>query len=757
MSAPLLGKVLVDSGNIDAEQLDRAIELQESLGKRLGEILMEMGALSEESLAVGLAQQVGFELIDPMTERVEPDLLAKVEKEKALAWCALPLQHTAPQVVRVAMANPFDLDVRRDLEFMLGAGIEPVVCNSTMLTEAIRMHYGLERELQSMLQSVKPADQVEVTAVMDIDLETIEKRLREGGARPYVDLFNFLLANAHASRASDIHLDAMEDAIRVRYRIDGVLRQAMKLPKWIEPGLISRIKVVGRMDLSAHHKPQEGKVRASIAGKEKDLRIVTMPSQFGERCVIRILDPEILQVALSDLGLASSQLKDYYRLISQPQGMILITGPTGSGKSTTLYATLNRLHSDQMSIVSVEDPVEYTLPGITQVQVDERRGLTFPAAARSLLRQDPNVLVIGEIRDRETAAVAFQAALTGHLVFATLHTTDTVSTVTRLRDLDVPMYLVGSTLLGVVAQRLVRRLCPHCREPGEPAPGAWDQLEREPVPLPDAFVPGGGCRECLYTGYRGRVGVFEVLRVNDAIRSLIVSGADESAVRRAAQQANLVPLTDMALDKVAAGMTSLQEVARHVRTPFSGRTGRVAAYRPSMDPDEDRTVPTTDPAPEVQLADTDHDLVEPSHLPDSSAPSDGEAPEHILVVDDSDEILDLVRYSLEDSGFRVQVARSGEEGLEVIERQRVNDPIHLVVLDVMMPGMSGFEVCEQLKQDIATAFLPVLILSARGDQAHVKDGFRAGADDYLPKPFDPEELELRIQALLRRAYRGTAS
>ena len=783
MTEPLLGRVLVDSGYISSEQLNKAIEMQHTMGLRLGQILLEMGALDDETLALALGQQTGFPMVDPLATRVEPDLLAQVPKEKAIELNALPLVHAGPQLVCVAMANPFDLDARRDMEFLLGAAIDPVVCKAGQLREAIKRHYGLERELEAMLESVKPSEDVEVSTLMDIDLETIEERLRRGGAKPYIDLLNFLLANAHGSRASDIHIDPGDDHLQVRYRIDGVLRSAIKLPKWVEAGLISRIKVVAEMDLSIHHKPQEGRVRASIGGREKDLRVAMIPSQHGPRTVIRILDPAILDLALSDLGFAPEQLKTYYRMISQPQGIILVTGPTGSGKSTTLYATLNRLRSEQTSIVSVEDPVEYTLPGISQVQVDEKRGMTFPVVARSLLRQDPNVLVIGEIRDRETAAVAFQAALTGHLVFTTVHTGDTVSTISRLRELGVPLYLVGSTLLGIVAQRLVRRLCPYCRQEGEPEAEAWEPLEIAPYPMPNAYTAGQGCRDCIYTGFRGRMGVYELLRIDDSLRNLLVSGGDESALRRAARDKGLVTLVEQGLGKVESGITSLGEVVRHVRSPFAPKPERrreLIDEVPEIDDEHVAEAVTADfvaedvfrkrdraetraaeaakedsvaPWAEIELSQQESD---PIHIDDVTVPParpSGE-PDHILAVDDADEILDLVRYSLEGAGFRVMTAHDGEEALVVIERQKVNDPIHLVVLDVMMPGISGFEVCEQLKKDISTAFLPVLILSARGDSAHIKSGFRSGADDYLPKPFDPEELELRIRALLRRAYGG---
>ncbi len=773
MAKALLGKVLLDNGYITQGDLDAALKAQVESGERLGQVLLSTGAIDEESLALGLAKQVGYEQVDPVNTAVDPDLLSSFSRDMAIRLQALPLVYENAKTVTVAMANPLDLDARRELEFVLTKGVQPVVCRASALRDAIGKHYGLEKELAAILSSVKPDAEIAASHILDIDMEEIEKRLRVGGARPYIDLLNFLLGNAHASRASDIHVEPMQAGVQVRYRIDGVLRSAMKLPKWVESGLVSRIKVVGKMDLSIHHLPQDGKVRAHIGGRDQDLRISTIPSQFGETCVLRILDPDILKLDLGDLGLATAQLETYYQLISQPQGMILITGPTGSGKSTSLYATIRRLQSEQTKIVSVEDPVEYTLGGITQVQVDDRRGMTFANSIRSLLRQDPNVLVIGEIRDEETASTAFQAALTGHLVFSTLHTVDTVSTITRLRDLGLPQYLTGSSLLGVVAQRLVRRLCPHCRVEGEPDPSQWRALEIEPLPLRASYRPGTGCKFCLYTGYRGRVGVYELLRVNESLRNLILAGADESAIRRAAVQGGLQILVESGLEKVEEGLTSLEEVVRHVRSAVAPARSRAASVAPPP------PTPPTGPDAETTLEDVADSGAAPEGesldvLPGEAMelfsgefpqileeePARAEVPDHkagepetILVVDDSQEILDLVRYTLEGVGFRVLTALDGQEALDTIERHRVNDPVHLVVLDVMMPGMSGFEVCEALKGDIATAFLPVLILSARGDQAHIKSGFRAGADDYLPKPFDPEELELRIRALIRRAYR----
>ena len=859
MNAQLLGRVLVDAGLVGPDQLDRAIEVQKARGTRLGQILVEMGAIDEESLAVGLAQQVGFKLVDPKTAVREPHLLSMLPQEMATQLQALPLGHSAPGVIQVALSNPFDMDARRDIEFALGVAIEPVVAYAGALREAISKYYGLERELEAMLESVQPAASVQVSPAMDIDIEDIQDRLRAGGAKPYIELLNYLLAKAFSLDASDVHLEPQENHLRIRYRIDGVLREAMKLPKWVEAGVLTRIKVVGEMDLSMHRRAQDGSVRIVISGREMDLRISVVPSQFGENVVLRILDPAILDLDLSDLGFATPQLQDYYQMVTQPRGMIISTGPTGAGKSTTLYATIKRLRSEQTSIVTVEDPIEYTLPGITQMQVDHKHGMGFAASIRSLLRQDPNVMIIGEIRDPETASTAFQAALTGHLVFSTLHTGDALSTITRLRDLQVPLYLLGSALLGVVAQRLVRRLCPHCRQPTEFTEADWDKLHMEPRDLSQAYRPGAGCRRCLYTGYRGRVGVYEILRVDDNLRGHIFEGADETTLRQAAADGGLRTLLNEGVAKVDAGITSLEEVSRHlidlwvprsskkpavstpaaqpaVQTAMPGdasqaakmplpihdeasRAAETAKHLSGVTPVEKNVEFGLDVAPADSAAVTKmeaasaslraaarvdgaaagseawaEEVTAPPQFPAKSAPQateprvvvpdrpepvprsappaepDGvdelpsgaymavpETPsqgdEKILVVDDSEEILEMVRFTLSGVGYRVATAKNGQEALDHIDQTAITDPVHLVVLDVMMPGMNGFEVCQRLKEDISSAFLPVLILSARGEQSHIREGFRSGADDYLSKPFDPEELELRIRALLKRAYR----
>lgn len=528
--------------------------------------------------------------------------------------------------------------------------------------------------------------------------------------------------------ASDIHMEPEPTGVRIRFRIDGMLREVLQLPRWAIQPISTRVKVVGRMDITESRRPQDGRASAELGRRAVDLRLSTIPSQFGEAVVIRILDSATLKVDLASLGWSPKGLAAYFQMVSQAQGLILVVGPTGSGKTTTLYASINRLRGESASIVTVEDPIEHTIAGVRQVQVDEKSGLTFASATRSLLRQDPNVMVIGEIRDVESAAAAVDAATTGHLVLTTLHTGHSISALTRLRDLGVPNYLAGHAILGVVSQRLLRKVCPECSILRAPDAEDWERLGIDPEPMgAKVREVGAGCPTCQYTGYYGRIGAFEVLRITEPLRALILHGASEAELSAEARAGGFVSMLEDALDKVRDGLTTLEEVARLVPVdPWRGRRSRPAA-----------------PVPEAAVA----SAVEATGVP-AVVKAEGRKRSLVLVVDDAEEIRLLIGATLEDD-YDLVYATDGVEALEAVAAHNPD----VVVLDVMMPRLSGYEACKQLKDDPKTADLPVLILSARGDTAHIKQGFHAGADDYLPKPFDPEELELRLRALLRRSAR----
>ncbi len=715
-----LGEVMVELGSVGVEQVDAALAEQAARrGRLLGRVLVESGATDDVAVAQALSRQLGLPYVDPLTRTVDANLIWKLARKLAERHKALPIEKSG-RMVHVVMADPRDSGAIRDLEFAMGMSVKAMVGPESAILRAIHRHYDLEPQAQRLLADVPKEYRAPVTSPVTLELDgaSIEKHLQKGG-NAYIEMLNFLLVNAIERGASDIHMEPEPTGLRVRFRIDGLLREVLQLPTWAAQPVATRVKVVGRMDVTEHRRPQDGRATAELGRRSVDLRLSTVPSRFGEAIVIRVLDSRTLKVDLGALGWNPKGLSSFFHLVSQPQGLILVVGPTGSGKTTTLYACINRLRGESASIVTVEDPIEHTVTGVRQVQVDERAGLTFASIARSVLRQDPNVLVIGEIRDPESAAAAIDASTTGHLVLSTMHTGNSVAAVTRLRDLEVPNYLAGHALLGVVAQRLVRKVCPECSTSATPGAEDWQRLGLAPRDLgPKVRAAGPGCPTCLYTGYNGRVGVFEILRMTESIRAVVLAGGNESELWREARKAGFTSMMEDALAKIREGLTTMEEVARLVPADVWSTPA----------PEEAAPAPETTPAPA------------------SAAPL--RARPLVLVVDDAPEIRNLIEATLEDQ-YDLVFAADGVEALEQVERHSPD----LVALDVMMPRMSGYEVCKRLKEAPATAELPVLILSARGDSTHIKEGFHVGADDYLPKPFDPEEMELRVKALLRRSGR----
>lgn len=735
------GEILVEEGHVSEAQVNHALAEQKAHGgKRIGQVLLGSGAIDDLAVARAMGRQLGLPFVDPLAIAVDSTTVWKLprklaEKHRALAYARVP------RGFKVVMADPRDEAAVRDLEFALGGAVHPEVGAASRLTRAIHRHYDLEPQAQRMLADVPKEFRPPVISptTLELDAAAIVGQLKKGGSA-YIELVNFLLVNAIERGASDIHMEPEPDGMRVRFRIDGMLREVLVLPDWAVQPIGTRIKVIGRMDVTEHRRPQDGRASATLGNRSVDLRLSVIPSRFGESVVIRVLDSRTLKVDLGALGWNPAGLSAFFHLVSQSQGLFLVCGPTGSGKTTTLYACINRLKSETASIVTVEDPIEHTIAGVRQVQVDTRSGLTFASVARSVLRQDPNVMVIGEIRDPDSAAAAADAATTGHLVLSTVHTSNSIAAITRLRDLEVPNYLAGHALIGVVAQRLVRKVCPECSVPDAPGAEDWERLALAPRDLgPRVKAVGAGCPACHYAGYSGRVGVFEVLRLDDALRELVVNGASEADLWRAARTRGFRTLMDDALAKVAEGITTLEEVARVVPLDAWSELAPVVlppVAAPVVAPVAQAAVATPAAAPMA---------ASPAALPVAAAPRPRPL---VLAVDDAEEIRSLIGATLEDQ-YDLVYAVDGLDALEQVARHRPD----ILVLDVMMPNLSGYEVCKRLKDDPATAEVPVLILSARGDSSHIKEGFQVGADDYLPKPFDPEEMELRVRALLRRSGR----
>jgi type II secretory ATPase GspE/PulE/Tfp pilus assembly ATPase PilB-like protein len=462
------------------------------------------------------------------------------------------------------MADPLDLNTIKDLQFITGYNIQPSISTPTQIFEALQKHYNPEKTLGEVATEFDGEEAMEFLPEESIQ-EDDEPRAEEFKDSPFVKMVDLIIKNAIKRGASDVHIEAQENQVRVRNRIDGVLQDSIKLPKWTQPIIISRIKVLGAMDISEKRLPQDGRIRVRSKHMAVDLRVSTLPTYYGEKAVIRILNKEESFLTLDELGFEAKSLTAIRNFIKQPQGMILFTGPTGSGKTSSLYGCMREIRSDEVNIITVEDPVEYELSGINQVQINEKVGLTFPFILRSILRQDPNVIMIGEIRDMETSEIALQASLTGHLVLSTLHTNDAPAAVNRLIDIGMPPYMIASSILGIVAQRLVRKICPDCKEEYIPEPDQLARLSLEKQDLPFKFYRGRGCTSCGNLGYKGRTVIDEVMVMGHKMRELIQASASIDMIREAAMATGMTTLGISGLKKVEMGITTLDEVLKAVQ------------------------------------------------------------------------------------------------------------------------------------------------------------------------------------------------
>ena len=563
-----LGVYLVKNGLLSEDQLRDAVKEKQDTGQRLISILNGRNYIPESKLLAQLSNLYRMEVVD--LDYVIPDekVLGRIPAEKAYHYEVLPIDIKG-RYLTLAMVDPTDINAIEDLRFITGKEINPVLASESSIRDALDRYYKMEKGLAE----VKEHEGTETKELNVEDLELLETgidedveetKLRadaEGG--PVIRLVNFYIADAVSKGASDIHVEPYEKHVRVRFRIDGVLREQQMPPFNMKAGIITRLKLMAKMDIAERRLCQDGRINILVGDKMIDLRVSVIPTLYGEKIVMRILDRSSLMLDLTKLGFADDPLKKYLSAIESPYGIILITGPTGSGKTTTLYSTLARLNNPDRQIMTIEDPVEYNLHGINQIQVHEEIGLTFSNALRAFLRQAPNVILVGEIRDSETAEIAIRAALTGHLVFSTIHTNDAPTTINRIVDIGVPPYLVSSALVLIQAQRLVRRICPKCREEIEA-----DEKILEEAGIPKSTFPEGkiykgkGCTNCNQTGYKGRIGLYEVMPISPELRSLILKGGSSDDVAEQAAKEGMLTLRDDGIDKVKQGVTTIEELMR---------------------------------------------------------------------------------------------------------------------------------------------------------------------------------------------------
>jgi type II secretory ATPase GspE/PulE/Tfp pilus assembly ATPase PilB-like protein/CheY-like chemotaxis protein len=678
--------------------------------------------------AIVLAIATGFRLKAADVEKAEGRYAILIPESLARKLNVVPISADERRIV-VATADPRDYAAEQALSFVTGRTVEFQIAAPETLREKLDEMYRPERSIERLLHRLEPA------SVETIDEISAPESGDPGLDQPVARLVDAMISDAVREGASDIHAEPEEHATVVRYRVDGVLREVMRLPAAAGAALVRRVKILARLDITDPLHPHDGRAAIRVDGHPVDLRVSTVPiARRGEKVVVRILDSNQLRASLADLGLSEHELALVNRLLGFREGMLLVTGPTGSGKTTTLYAALNQLKTGKVNIVTVEDPVEYDLPGISQIQVSEVQGLTFATVLRSVLRQDPDIVLVGEIRDQETATTAIQAGLSGHYVLSTLHTNDAASAVVRLRDMGVDSFKIASVLRGVLAQRLVRKLCPECAAdttvdilpPEARPPEAWNTSVR--------IRRAVGCKKCNGVGYKGRLSVMEILPVDESVARLIGSGQPPDIVAAAARKLGMHSLWESGLERAWQGLTTLEELVRvlgeRVEEDGSTAPGRasVATVPPSV------RSPMTQPAAEAPAG----AMARPPGAP-------GEAGATVLLADDDQQMRRLVRGVLEREGFTVLEASDGIEALDSLAQHAVD----LLILDHDMPRLNGLGVLEELRHGVATAGLPVVMLTARTDSTET-EALDLGAQDYLTKPIRPSALSARVRAVLRR-------
>ena len=567
-----LGELLVQEKLLTDRQLEEALEFQKKNGVPIGSALIAMGLVSEEDMAQALSRQLGYPCVDLDQFEVYPDVINLIPFEIAQKYMIMPI-HRIRSFLTLAMVDPTDLTALEDVKFRTGLSIQPVITSESSLKNAINKYYGssYSLRLKKKLDEVELADDTSVNIIEEEREEKeaeIDELVVSSEEAPVISLVNSIFIEAVKKEASDVHLEPFDNSLRVRYRIDGVLHEVTNISKKFKDPVLSRVKILANMDIAERRLPQDGRIKIKVKGedgsrKKVDMRVSSVPTISGEKIVVRLLSREMLKLDLTQLGFEEEALKVFKHAIEQPWGIILVTGPTGSGKTNTLYSAISNLNSMEKNILTAEDPVEFHFPGITQVNIKEEIGLNFPNVLRSFLRQDPDIMLVGEMRDYETADIAIKAALTGHLVFSTVHTNDAASTVTRLMNMNIESFLIANSVILIVAQRLVRRLCKKCRVKHDIPVKAllemgFSQEEAENITIWKA----SGCSLCNNTGYKGRIGLFEVLEVNDEIKDLILNKVHSKEIKKKAIELGMATLRRSGLIKIKKGITSVEEVLR---------------------------------------------------------------------------------------------------------------------------------------------------------------------------------------------------
>jgi len=691
----------------------------------LFDVMVEKNYLSAQDISEFIESALKITAINLEQTKIDPAALEGVPEEVCHKYLFIPVAVKGNEI-HIASFNPSNLNAEQEIESLTGKYVKTFFAFKDQIQQKITAHYSPDKLIDSLVGGNKKRSKIRIPGE-----ETV------GTISPVVKLVNQIFADAIDGGSSDIHIEPKEHTADVRIRIDGVLQNLIEIPKAIYPSLVSRIKIISDLNIAETRKPQDGKAKIYVDEADVDLRVSALPTNYGEKVVIRILDRRSAAVSLDKMGIRGKNRELLETCFKFKQGMVLVTGPTGSGKSTTLYAAINRIKSTSNNILTVEDPIEYNMEGINQVQVNVKAGVTFASALRSFLRQDPDVILVGEVRDGETAEIAIQAAQTGHLVLSTLHTNDTFATITRLRDMGVDKFKITESLQAVVAQRLVRRLCPDCKaKVDEEHIDPKLQYMLDSAPGDGDIYEAKGCQTCSFTGYKGRVGIYEILILDSTLKTKINSGAPLTELRTLAKKNGFQNLFEDALSLISEGITDYNEVLRTVN--------------PDSNKNSDNKLASQKVQQEKELAKPEHEapvVSKPEPVPEAPRPT------RILIVEDYEVSRKMLRVMVEKhTEWEVEEAEDGVDALEKIKKS-IPD---VILLDIMMPRMDGYELLQHLRAEPETMDVPVLILTGMKTSESEVKSLEMGGDDYLTKPIRREVLIARVKRILDLKKKKTA-
>ena len=740
-----IGQYLLEEGLIEKSDLNSALDDQRTHSDKLGRLLIDKNLVTDVQLARALALQHHLPFLRLKDVEIKKEILHLVPPKLARLHGLIPVRITKEHLL-IATAFPSEYyEMEKDIRFVVQMRIKAVVAPEKDIFWALDTYYPISRPLAEEKPqdiSFKDIEAISQDQTAEVSVEDIEK---VAGLPPVVRFTNSILAEGIMMGASDLHLEPQKDQALVRFRIDGIMRPILRTKRKNHLPIVSRIKILSGLDISIRRHPQDGKAQIRYGDKVYDLRVSTLPTYYGEKVAIRVLDPAVSRLLPEDLGLSRNHLKQLLQAIHHPDGLIVVTGPTGSGKTSTLYACLNARNTPEVNIVTVEDPVEFDVQGINQVQIHPKAGVNFAAALRSILRQDPDIVMVGEIRDGETAEIAMQAAQTGHLVLSTLHTNDAPSALTRLMDLSVEPYLIASGLILVVAQRLVRKICPYCKIESKPDPEILHQVEPLLGSSSPVFWEGSGCEQCNQTGYKGRMGIFEILEMTPFLQSEVTSDPAGSQFNPKARLEGYRTMFEDGLDKALQGLTTLSEIFRVAPPQLEDQEEHSSPLAQDLPaPHTEPTVAPTQPVAPTQK-DPSHWQVDrtPAFKDEEPSPPSREL-STVLVVDDSKEILLVLERTLEKENLQVITAENAEIGLVLAKKHRPD----LIITDYKMPIMDGFAFIKELKKDHDLGSIPIIMLTAKDSVDTEVEVLGAGADDYVVKPVERKRFVARVKRLL---------